>query len=281
MDAGIAIQAVNLGKRFPRRGWEPHLGMHRVAEQVLRAPFELVRRRFGASPRATTTANPYFWALHEVSFEIPRGQIVGLVGPNGAGKSVLLKLLARVTQPSAGFAQVRGRLASILEGGAPFHPELTGRENLHLSGVLFRMYRDEVEQKIERIVAFSEIAPFIDTPLKHYSSGMVIRLALAMAVHLDRDLLLLDESMASGDEAFRKKCLHTLRSLAGEGRTVIFVSHDPTLLSQICQRCLFLEGGRLIDDGPTAEILSQYAHRTRPAPRGVPTFSQEPRLLHR
>jgi lipopolysaccharide transport system ATP-binding protein len=262
MDAGIAIRAVDLGKCFPRDGWEPHLGMHRLVEKALRTPFHLLGRSLGNSRQPATT-EAYFWALRGVSFEIPCGQVTGLIGPNGAGKSVLLKMLARVTQPSAGFAEIRGRVAAILEGGAAFHPELTGRENLRLSGILFGMDAEEVRRKFEPIVAFAEAEPFLDTPVKHYSTGMVVRLALGVAVHLARDVLLIDESLATGDEAFRSKCIQTLRSLAAEGRTVVFVSHDQGLVSQLCQRCLYLEGGRLFADGPTAEILAGYGARAR------------------
>jgi len=270
MDAALAIRAVNLGKRFLCRGWEPRRGMHQLAEQTLRAPFRLARRWSGVSPAAT--ADPYFWALHGVSFEIPRGQLIGLIGPNRAGKSVLLKVLARVTQPSDGFAEVRGAMAAVLEGGAPFQSELTGRENLTLNGIVFGMDRHEVEAKLEAMVAFAGIGPFLDTPVKHYSSGMVARLALAMTIHLGRDLLLIDETLATGDEAFREKCVRTLRALTADGRTVLLVSHEPALISQTCQRCLCLEAGQLVDDGPTSEVLSRYASRARAHEKAV-TFT--------
>lgn len=268
MDDAVSIRAVNLGKRFLREGWEPHFGMHRLAEETLRAPFRILRRSLGGGSPAAPAPDRYFWALRGVSFEIARGQVTGLIGPNGAGKSVLLKMLSRVTQPSEGFAEIRGRVGSILEGGAAFHPELTGRENLHLSGTLFGMDKREVAHKLARIVEFAEIASFFDTPVKHYSTGMIVRLAFAVCVHLHRDVLLIDETLATGDEAFRKRCIQTIRSLADAGRTVLFVSHDPGLVAEICDRCLYLEGGRLFDDGPTAEMLSRYGARARRGARG-------------
>jgi lipopolysaccharide transport system ATP-binding protein len=260
MDDGIAIRVSDLGKRFVR-GWEPHVGMRRLVEQLLHAPLNRLGQLFNRlQPSA---AENYFWALRGVSFEIPTGQITGLVGANGAGKSVLLKILSRVMQPNEGYAEIRGRIGAILEGGAGFHPELTGLENLRLTGAVYGMDRDEVRRKLDAIAAFAEVGPFLDTPVKRYSSGMAVRLALAVAVHLEREVLLVDEILAMGDEAFRNKCIDTIRSLSANGRTVMFVSHDRALVSQLCRRCLYLEGGRLIDDGPTAEILARYGARAR------------------
>jgi lipopolysaccharide transport system ATP-binding protein len=259
MDDGLAIRAVDLGKRFLRDGWQPHFGLKKAVEHAMRAPLRALRDVRSVAP----ARDRYFWALRGVSFEIPRGQVTGLVGPNGAGKSVLLKILSRVTQPTEGFAEVRGRVGAMLEGGASFHPELTARENLNLSGTLFGMNQREVSRKFARIAAFAEVEAFIDKPVKHYSSGMVLRLALAVSVHLDCDVLLIDEALASGDESFRRKCVQTIRSMAAEGRTVVFVSHDPTLVSQICHRCLYIADGRLSDEGPTAEILTRYGAHAR------------------
>lgn len=260
MDDGIAIRVAGLGKRFVR-GWEPHVGMRRLAEEVLHAPFNRLGQLFGSQPQQA--AVNHFWALRDVSFEIPTGQVIGLVGANGAGKSVLLKILSRVMQPNEGYAEIRGRTGSILEGGGAFHPELTGRENVRLSGAVYGMDQKEIRRKLEDIVAFADIGPFLDTPVKRYSSGMAVRLALAVAVHLDRDVLLVDEILALGDEAFRNKCMETIRSLSAKGRTVVFVSHDRMLVSQLCHRCLYLEAGCLVDDGPTAEILARYGARAR------------------
>ncbi len=261
MDDGIAIRVVDLGKRFVR-GWEPHFGMRRLAEQLFRAPFKRLGQWF-ADKAVPAAAESCFWALRGVSFEIPTGQVTGLVGANGAGKSVLLKILSRVMQPNEGYAEVRGRTGSILEGGGAIHPELTGRENLRLSAAVYGIDQTEVQQKLEAIVAFAGIGPFLDTPVKHYSSGMAVRLALAVAVHVERDVLLVDEILAMGDEDFRNKCIDAIRSLAARGRTVVFVSHDRSLVSQLCHRCLYLEAGRLVDDGPTAEILARYGARAR------------------
>ena len=263
-----AICAIDLGKRF-LRGWEPHLGMRRLAERTVRAPFDVLSTRLRRSRRPAPAGDGEFWALRDVSFEIPRGQITGLIGPNGAGKSVLLKILSRITQPTEGLAEVRGRVGAILEGGAAMHPELTGRENLRLSGALFGMHPEEVQRKMPHIVHFAELASFLDTPVKRYSTGMVARFALGVAVHFERDVLLIDETLASGDEAFRNKCIHTIRALADDGRTVIFVSHDLDLVRQLCDRCLHLEGGRLLGHGPTSDILARYGARARrPLARG-------------
>lgn len=211
----------------------------------------------------STADESHFWALRGVSFEIARGQITGLVGPNGAGKSVLLKILSRVMRPTEGFADVRGHVGAILEWGAAFHPELSGRENLRLVGAVYGMDREEVRRKLEPIVEFAGIAPFLDTPVRRYSSGMAARLALAVVVHLEHDILLVDEILAMGDEAFRNQCVATIRSLSAQGRTVVFVSHDRELVSQLCHRCLYLDCCRLVDDGPTAEILARYGARAR------------------
>ena len=261
MDDRVAIRAVDLGKRF-LRDWEPHVGMRRLVEQTLHAPLKRLRQSFHRE-QPEPDVQAYFWALRGVSFEIPTAQITGLVGANGAGKSVLLKILSRVMQPNEGYAEIRGRIGAILEGGAAFHPELTGRENLRLTGAVYGMDQEEVRRTLDAIVAFADIGPFLDTPVKRYSSGMAVRLALAVAVHLERDVLLVDEILAMGDESFRTKCIETIRSLSAKGRTVVFVSHDRMLVSQLCHRCLYLEGGRLIDDGPTAEILARYGARAR------------------
>src|ERR1700693_6472389 len=190
MNDSLALRAVTLGNRFPREGLEAHRGLHRLADEMLRTPF---RFWSGAKHKPLSDDELHFWALRDVSFEVARGEVVGLIGPNGAGKSVLLKILSRVIQPTEGFAEGRGEVGSILEGGAAFHPDLTGRENLQLSGAIFGMAPEDVRRKLDSIVAFAEISAFLDSPVKHYSSGMILRLGLAVIVHLERDVLLIDE----------------------------------------------------------------------------------------
>jgi homopolymeric O-antigen transport system ATP-binding protein len=205
-----------------------------------------------------------FWALRGASFAIERGQIVGVIGRNGAGKSTLLKILARIIRPTAGRVEYHGRMSSLLEIGAGFHPELTGRENIYLNGAILGMSRREIQRKFDEMVAFAEVEAFLDTPIKRYSSGMHLRLAFAVAAHLEPDILVIDEVLAVGDAGFQRKCLSKMSAAAGSGRTVLFVSHHlPTVLS-LCERCLLLEGGRLLVSGPTAEVTRLYQSRLHP-----------------
>ena len=202
-----------------------------------------------------------FWALSDVSFKVGRGEVLGVVGRNGAGKSTLLKILSRITDPTAGSVRLLGRAASLLEVGTGFHPELTGRENILLNGAILGMRRKEIRAKFDEIVAFAEVQRFLDTPVKHYSSGMYVRLAFAIAAHLEPEILIIDEVLAVGDTAFQKKCLGKMRDVArGEGRTVLFVSHNLPIVRQVCSRAILLESGRLTADGPTNTVLGAYAH---------------------
>jgi ABC-type polysaccharide/polyol phosphate transport system ATPase subunit len=205
-----------------------------------------------------------FWALTDVSFEVKRGEVVGIIGRNGAGKSTLLKVLSRITEPSAGRVEIRGRIASLLEVGTGFHPELTGRENIYLNGSVLGMTRAEIARKFDEMVAFAEVERFLDTPVKHYSSGMYTRLAFAVAAHLEPEILVVDEVLAVGDAEFQKKCLGKMQDVAeGEGRTVLFVSHNMTAVSQICSKGLVLAGGRAGFQGPAAEAIDFYANMGR------------------
>ena len=199
-----------------------------------------------------------FWALKDISFEVWEGEVFGIIGGNGAGKSTLLKILSRITLPTRGRAQMYGRLASLLEVGTGFHPELTGRDNIYLNGAILGMKQAEIVRKFDEIVAFAEVDKFIDTPVKHYSSGMYLRLAFAVAAHLDPEILLVDEVLAVGDMAFQKKCLGKMDAVAKEGRTVLFVSHNLQAISQLTHRCLLLSDGQLLFDGPTAQALEKY-----------------------
>ncbi|MEQ1862040.1 MAG: ABC transporter ATP-binding protein [Chthoniobacteraceae bacterium] len=212
--------------------------------------------------RGAGTADPReFWALRDVSFEVAPGEVVGLVGHNGAGKSTLLKILSRVTEPTSGRAVLRGRAASLLEVGTGFHPDLTGRENIFLNGAILGMKRAEIARKFDDIVEFAEIGAFLDTPVKRYSSGMYVRLAFAVAAHLDPEILIIDEVLAVGDAAFQKKCLGKMQDVASGGRTVIFVSHNMASMQALCDRAVMLEEGRVAAQGATATVLARYLAR--------------------
>ena len=187
-----------------------------------------------------------------MSFEIQQGEVVGIIGRNGAGKSTLLKILSRITEPTRGYADIRGRVGSLLEVGTGFHPELTGRENIFLNGAILGMRRAEIRRKFDEIVAFAEVEKFLDTPVKRYSSGMYVRLAFAVAAHLEPEILLVDEVLAVGDARFQKKCLDKMEDVGHGGRTVLFVSHNMPAITRICQRAILLDGGRVVSNGPPA-----------------------------
>jgi ABC-type polysaccharide/polyol phosphate transport system ATPase subunit len=211
-----------------------------------------------------------FQALRDVSFSIARGEALGVIGPNGSGKSTLLKLLAGITAPSAGEIVIRGRLSALIEVGSGFHPELTGRENVFLCGAILGMKRREIERKFERIVEFAGVAPFIDRPVKQYSSGMYVRLGFAVAAHLDPDILLIDEVLAVGDLAFQAQCVARIEDLRRGGTSIVFISHDLTAVEQLCDRTLLLEQGQLVCAGQSAEVISTYRSRVLGEPKGVP-----------
>jgi lipopolysaccharide transport system ATP-binding protein len=199
-----------------------------------------------------------FWALKDVSFEIGRGEVVGIIGRNGAGKSTLLKILARITEPTSGRARIRGRLGSLLEVGTGFHGELTGRDNIYLNGAILGMRRVEIDRKFDEIVAFSEMETFLETPVKRYSSGMTVRLAFAVAAHLEPEILLVDEVLAVGDVAFQRKCIGKMNEVADQGRTVLFVSHNMSIIQALCRRGIVLEGGRTVADAAIDEAIAAY-----------------------
>jgi homopolymeric O-antigen transport system ATP-binding protein len=242
------IHADSLSKRY-RRGairqsslLRDHLG------RALRSPLSLFRR-----PRAEI-----FWALKDVSLDVREGEVLGLIGRNGAGKTTLLKILSRITRPTAGWAEIHGRVGSLLEVGTGFHPELTGRENTFLSGAILGMSRREIAQKFDEIVAFAELEKFIDTPVKHYSSGMFVRLAFAVAAHLEPEILLVDEVLAVGDINFQKKCLGKMGDVARAGRTVLLVSHQLNQIRRLCHRVIWIDAASVRQDGPTHEVVSAY-----------------------
>jgi lipopolysaccharide transport system ATP-binding protein len=238
------ISVRGIGKRFTM-GRREQATAREALEDLLRRPV----------PNGKTAD---LWALSDVSVDINEGEVVGIMGRNGAGKSVLLKILARVTRPTTGSATVIGRLAPLLEVGTGFHPELSGRENIYLNGAILGMRRSEVQQRVDEIVDFSEAQEFLDEPIKHYSSGMRMRLAFAVAVHLDRDVFLLDEVLAVGDADFQEKCLNQIARLAHEGRTILFVSHGTGVVERLCTRAILLERGRVIADADPVGVAAQY-----------------------
>jgi len=252
-----AIRTESLSK-FYRIG-EHHAGYNTLRETIVHtfsAPFRHLRR----NPK-TSNLNPQpgsIWALKDVSLEVKRGEVVGIIGRNGAGKTTLLKILSRITEPTEGRAEIRGRVGSLLEVGTGFHPELTGRENIYLNGAILGMKKAEIERKFDEIVAFGEIEKFIDTPVKRYSSGMRVRLAFAVAAHLDPEILLVDEVLAVGDAAFQKKCLGKMGEVTKEGRTVLFVSHNMVAVQTLCGQVIWLDNGRIIEEGEPDQVIMHY-----------------------
>ncbi|MBI4530645.1 MAG: ABC transporter ATP-binding protein [Candidatus Latescibacteria bacterium] len=251
----IAIRVETLGKlyRIGRLQQAPYKTLRETLMNAVSAQWGWFSRN-GRSAGVDDT----IWALKDVSFEVTHGEIIGLIGRNGAGKSTLLKILSRITEPTEGYAEIHGRVSSLLEVGTGFHGELTGRENIYLNGAILGMKKTEINRKFDEIVAFAEVERFIDTPVKHYSSGMHVRLAFAVAAHLEPEILLADEVLAVGDTAFREKCLEKMGDIAREGRTVLFVSHNTGAIIQICPTSILLQQGRVAARGPSTEIVSQY-----------------------
>lgn len=247
----MVIKVRSLGKSYEIN--------HRQNEKTL-APATAQRQLWPWKSRNSSqrSSNETFWALKDIDFDVPRGKVFGVVGGNGAGKSTLLKILSRITEPTTGIAEIDGRVGSLLEVGTGFHPELTGRENIYLNGTLLGMRRREINSVFDQIVDFSEVERFIDTPVKRYSSGMYVRLAFAVAAHLQPEILIIDEVLAVGDINFQKKCLGKMKDVASEGRTVLFVSHSLSTVNSLCDQSMLLEHGRVKQIGPTAEVTSAY-----------------------
>lgn len=269
----IIVSVKNLSKEYQLREGRPYYTLRDNLTEMLQNPLSMFKR----------SKKEKFWALKDVSFDVEEGEILGILGNNGAGKSTLLKLLSRVTPPTQGEIILRGRLGSLLEVGTGFHPELTGRENIYLNGAILGMSRLEVQRQFSTIVEFAEVEKFLDTPMKHYSSGMYMRLAFAVAAHLESEIILIDEVLAVGDVEFQKKCLGKMDDISKQGRTILFVSHNIGAVSQLCTRCIVLEKGRLAYSGPTEKAVNVYlekAHTTltkgniKDAPRnGNTTFT--------
>src|SRR6266850_120950 len=235
----VVIHAKGLGKKY-RRGLQAEGGLRHSLEAFLRSPLSVFRKQNEET----------FWALKDVSLDVREGEVLGLIGRNGAGKTTLLKILSRITRPTSGWAEIHGRVGSLLEVGTGFHPELTGRENTFLSGAILGMSRREITRKFNEIVAFAELEKFIDTPVKHYSSGMYVRLAFAVAAHLESEILLVDEVLAVGDINFQKKCLGKMGDVARAGRTVVLVSHNIGAINALSSRVILLNDGSIEFEGP-------------------------------
>ena len=249
----IAIRVENLGKRYRIGQRESYSTIRDAISNAATAP---IRRLIGGAN--SINVDQYFWALKDISFEVKPGEVVGIIGRNGAGKSTLLKILSRITTPTTGSVRLQGRVSSLLEVGTGFHPELTGRENIYLSGSIMGMKRREIDEKFDNIVKFAEIAKFIDTPAKRYSSGMYMRLGFAVAAHLEPEILLVDEVLAVGDASFQRKCLDKMHSVGEEGRTVLFISHNMSSISRLCSRTILLGEGEILSDGPSPHVIGTY-----------------------
>lgn len=253
------IRVQSLSKKY-------HIGAHRASYSTLRdALTQWGRAAIQPWNNARTSENETIWALKDVSFEVWPGEVIGVVGRNGAGKSTLLKILSRITEPTAGRIELYGRIASLLEVGTGFHPELTGRENIYLNGAILGMVRTEIKRKFDEIVAFAEIERFIDTPVKFYSSGMHVRLAFAVAAHLEPEILVLDEVLAVGDAAFQQKCLGKMRDVTKQGRTVLLVSHSMSTVSRLCKKSVWLDDGRVKALGSSDQVIQSYLSSRRSA----------------
>jgi len=262
--SSIVIMVDDLSKQY-------RLGAKQEGYRTLRdtltgafvSPFRRARQLLGGQAYGAAELDETIWALKDVSFEIKRGEVVGIIGRNGAGKTTLLKILSRITEPTEGYAEIHGRVGSLLEVGTGFHPELTGRENIYLNGAILGMRKAEIERKFDEIVDFAEIEKFIDTPVKHYSSGMYVRLAFSVAAHLEPEILLVDEVLAVGDASFQKKCLGKMGDVAKEGRTVLFVSHNMTAVQSLCNRGMWLQNGALVQRGEARDVVMNYVDQCR------------------
>jgi ABC-type polysaccharide/polyol phosphate transport system ATPase subunit len=259
------IHVEGLGKRYRIGERERYFALRDVLTRALSAPF----KKNGAKRSAD-----YIWALKDVSLDVQQGEVVGLIGRNGAGKTTLLKLLSRITRPTTGFAEIHGRVGSLLEVGTGFHPELTGRENIYLSGAILGMSRKEIDRKMEEIVAFAEVERFLSSPLKFYSTGMQMRLAFAVAAHLEPEILLVDEVLAVGDFEFQKKCLGKMQEVSRSGRTIVFVSHQMGQMRRLCERVIWIDGGQIREEGPAGKVIAKYESASLRPKIGVATENQ-------
>jgi lipopolysaccharide transport system ATP-binding protein len=255
----LAIQVKDLGKEYHIGG--PRKTYDRLGDQLVDtivSPLRRVRKIFKGQPLSASDTDQRIWALRDISFEVKPGEVVGIIGRNGAGKSTLLKILSRITEPNEGYADIYGRVGSLLEVGTGFHPELTGRENIYLNGAILGMRKTEIERRFDEIVSFAEIDQFLDTAVKHYSSGMYVRLAFSVAAHLEPEILLVDEVLAVGDIAFQNKCLGKMGDVAQQGRTVLFVSHNMGVMQTLCQRGILIQQGHIVVDSSISDAVDTY-----------------------
>ena len=262
MTPAICVESVSKVYRVNHVAGRAHGGYRTLREDLASlaaAPWRRVRRLLGQNgSRTNGESTEDFWGLKDVSIDVQPGEVVGIIGRNGAGKSTLLKILSRITPPTSGRVTIDGRVGSLLEVGTGFHPELTGRENVFMNGSILGMSRREIQEKFDEIVQFAEIEKFLDTPVKRYSSGMYVRLAFAVAAHLEPEILIIDEVLAVGDTEFQKKCLGKMQDVAGHGRTVLFVSHNMTAVESLCTRSVLMRNGRVHADGKTDDVIADY-----------------------
>jgi len=256
--SNLAIRCDGIAKQYRLGEREKYKALRDVLTHAMAVPFRRMRSVLSGAAPIGRRQESWIWALQDVSFQVQRGEIVGIIGQNGAGKSTLLKVLSRITQPTRGQAEIWGRVGSLLEIGTGFHPELTGRDNIYLNGAILGMKKEEITRKFDAIVAFSEIESFIDTPVKRYSSGMYVRLAFAVAAHMESEILIVDEVLAVGDTQFQKKCLGKMGEVARQGRTVLLVSHNMAAIHALCSRAILLQHGRAVKDGNPVETTRCY-----------------------
>jgi len=254
----LAIRVEGLSKRYRIGERTGYVTLKDTLTKIFSNSLKVFRDQGKGKSKANDN---YIWALNDVSFDVKKGEILGIIGDNGAGKTTLLKILSKITEPTKGHAEIYGSVGSLLEVGTGFHPELTGRENIYLSGAILGMKKVEIDRKFDEFVAFAEIEKFIDTPVKRYSSGMYVRLAFSVAAHLEPEILLVDEVLAVGDAAFRKKCLGKMGDVAKEGRTVLFVSHNMGAINTLCSRAILIDTGTIVKDGRTQQIIKKYLSR--------------------
>src|SRR5881628_252867 len=278
-DIAIRVEGISKHYRIGARQERYYTLRDTLTEAVTR-PFQKLAAFFSRNGAGTRTPEAWsIWALKDVSFDVKRGEVVGIIGRNGAGKSTLLKILSRITEPTEGRARIHGRVGSLLEVGTGFHPELTGRENIYLNGAILGMKKAEIDRKFDEIVAFAEVEQFIDTPVKHYSSGMYVRLAFAVAAHLEPEILIVDEVLAVGDSAFQKKCLGKMSEISHGGRTVLFVSHNMEAVLRLCTSAILLKNGQVVDRGSAENVVRRYLASVE-SEASVP-LRDKPRTQHR
>lgn len=266
------IEVKGLSKRYNISHQRTYLALRDVFAEFLKRPFNIL------NPKSQRSSREDFWALRDVSFEVKRGEVVGIIGRNGAGKTTLLKLLSRITYPATGEICLRGRVGSLLEVGTGFHSELTGRENIYFNGAILGMKKKEIDRKFNEIVEFSGVEKFLDVPVKRFSSGMQVRLAFAVAAHLEPEILLVDEVLAVGDVQFQKKCLGKMKDVSESGRTILFVSHNMTAVSSLCKRTILIESGKIIVDADTQSAISKYLDRNISAGLAISSKELEGRV---